>query len=454
MNTSPDLADGFSANAWHYSTYVSDRSPVPGPGKNYLSRYVIPWQRQTATLAQVPTFAQCLWHARAAGAFLGCAVGILADKLTTSVRSFVVSEREALRPADIVNTLRQHASGHALNIQVFHGDQTEAVYPIAGDLVVKVRSLITNSDVGSLEDDDRFPPPLAAFLAPCHAALGDPKFSLRLSVVPGIVHGRSIGKRGKVSQSDIYANSGISSWQRLCFSLDTKANEPAICLPFQGNGFDRSLDWAVQLDLDVTSALNAQLAAVEQSASVPVGRECDRVETAIRAEAWKAGFIASFHTGEESLEGFVQPAKNVLAAGEVCQRQTAIGPHRFQLVRLVVVVDRLTACLPRPNALLKSSVIEGARLAQFAVQEFGLGFGRIQAVLEGKAHLAALLSFDVLARVFGVSLAHDVKYLLGIYLTQGGAVLGTANLFRCLLWLAVPNVYSMAKGIAEDHITP
>lgn len=346
---------------------------------------MIPWQRQTASVAQVPTLAQALWYTRAAGTFLGRAVGILADKLTTSVCSFVISKRKALRPADIVNTLRQHATGHAFNVQVFHGDQPEAVHPIAGELVVKVRSLITNPDVGSLEGNDRFPPPVAAFLSSCYAPLGDPKLGLRLSILPGVVNGRSIGERREVSQPYINANSSISRWQRLRFSLDAEANEPAIRLPFNRNGFDRPLDWAVQLDLDMPGALDPQLAAIEQAAPIAIRRECDRVKPTCGFEAGESRFVASLHSGEESLEGFVQPAKNVLAAGEIRERQAAIGPHRFQLVRLVVIVDRLAANLPGSNALLKRSVIEGAGLAQFAFQKFRLRFGWGQAVLEGKA---------------------------------------------------------------------
>ena len=69
------------------------------------------------------------------------------------------------------------------------------------------------------------------------------------------------------------------------------------------------------------------------------------------------------------------------------QRQAAIGAHRFQLVRLVVVVDRLAANLPRANALLQRAVVQVARLAKLAIQEHCLRLRRVYPILKTQAHL-------------------------------------------------------------------
>ena len=143
----------------------------------------------------------------------------------------------------------------------------------------------------------------------------------------------------------------------------------------------------MQLHLDMTSTLKAQLAVVEQSASVAIGRERDRVEAPGGLEAGKSRLVATLHTREECFEGFIQPAKNILAAGKVREREAAIGTHRLQLIRLIVIVYRLAANLPCSNALFERGIVKRARLAQFTIQEGDLASRGIQPVFVRDPHL-------------------------------------------------------------------
>jgi hypothetical protein len=109
---------------------------------------------------------------------------------------------------------------------------------------------------------------------------------------------------------------------------------------------DLTLDRPVQLDLEETSALDTQLAVIEQAAAIAVGRKGDTVVPPERTEAREAGLLAASYASEECLEGLIQPAEHILAAGEVCQSEQSFGPYLLQLVGLVVVADVLAANFP------------------------------------------------------------------------------------------------------------
>ena len=140
----------------------------------------------------------------------------------------------------------------------------------------------------------------------------------------------------------------------------------------------------MQFDLDVPRTLDAQLSVVEQPAAVGIGRKGDAVIAAERTEPREARRIPALASGKESLKGLVDPPQNILAAREIRQRQAAIGAHRLQLVRLVIVVDRLAANPPRPDPLFKRSVVEAGRVPQLAVEKFHLGCGGYIRYLKAK----------------------------------------------------------------------
>jgi len=166
-----------------------------------------------------------------------------------------------------------------------------------------------------------------------------------------------------------------------------------IHVPLDRNGLDLTLHRPVQLDLDQTSALDTQLAVIEQSAAIAVGGKGDTVVPPERTEAREAGFLAASYPGEERLEGLIQPAEHILAAGEVGQSEQAFGPHRLQLLGLVVVVDALAANFPSVAPFLKGGVVEVASLMELVLEKLNLGFARVESVFVSEAHLLSLLAF-------------------------------------------------------------
>src|SRR5207237_9920889 len=95
-----------------------------------------------------------------------------------------------------------------------------------------------------------------------------------------------------------------------------------------------------------TSALETQHPLFDRSAAIAVGRKGDTVGTTERTEAREAGLLAASYANEERLEGLIQPAEHILAAGEVGQSEQPFFPHRLQLLGRVVVVDALAANFP------------------------------------------------------------------------------------------------------------
>src|ERR1700746_1802728 len=229
---------------------------------------------------------------------------------------------------------------------------------------------------------------VAAALATGKPALGAAQVGQPALEVSGIVDLHAIRKSDKAVQSDIHADLLGRLRQRHTVPLDGKTHIPVVHAPIYPNGLDLPLDRPVQLDLDETSALDTQLPVFEQSAAIAVGRKGDTVVPPERTEAREAGLVAASYASEERLEGLIQPAEHILAAGEVGQSEQPFFPHRLQLLGLVVVVHALAANFPSVAPFLKRSVVEVASLVELVLEELNLGLVGVQAVFVGEAHRA------------------------------------------------------------------
>src|SRR5438874_2744151 len=127
------------------------------------------------------------------------------------------------------------------------------------------------------------------------------------------------------------------------------------------------------------------LSVFEQSAAIAVGRKGDTVVPPERTEARETGLLAAPYPSEERLEGLIQPAEHILAAGEVGQSEQPFFPYGLQLLGLVVVVDALAANFPSIAPFLKGSVVELASLVELVLEKPSLGLVGVQAVFVGGA---------------------------------------------------------------------
>src|ERR1700746_3435434 len=227
---------------------------------------------------------------------------------------------------------------------------------------------------------------VAAALATGKPALGAAQVGQPALEVSGIVDLLAIRKCDKAIQSDIHADLLGRLRQRHTVPLDGKTHVPVIHVPLDRNSLDLTLHRPVQFDLDGASALDTQLPVFEQSATIAAGRKGDTVIPPERTEAGESGLLAASYPSEKRLEGLIQPAEHILAAGEVGQSEQPFFPHRLQLLGLVVVVDALAANFPSVAAFLKGGGVEVASLVELVLEELNLGLVGVKAVFVGEAH--------------------------------------------------------------------
>ncbi len=110
-------------------------------------------------------------------------------------------------------------------------------------------------------------------------------------------------------------------------------------------------------------------------------------------------FLTRFEAAKERLKRLVQLAQGLLARRVIQSGHIAIlGTQRFELVRLVVVVERdatLAICLA---AFFERSIVELMMQVEDALQRKTLGSVWIEAVLEVAIHRLGtpLLGFDIM----------------------------------------------------------
>src|ERR1700746_1171193 len=226
---------------------------------------------------------------------------------------------------------------------------------------------------------------VAAALATGKPALGAAQVGQPALEVSGIVDLHAMRKCDKAIQSDIHADLLGRLRQRHTVPLDGKTHVPVIHVPLDRNGLDLTLHRPVQFDLDGASALDTQLPVFEQSAAIAVGRKGDTVVPPERTEARETGLLAASYPSEKRLEGLIQPAEHILAAGEVGQSEQPFFPHRIQLLGLVIVVDALAANFPSVAPFLKGGVVEFESLVELGLEELNLG---LVGVFVAEAHRA------------------------------------------------------------------
>src|SRR5688500_16063734 len=105
--------------------------------------------RQPTLRTMMPALAQLFRYVCSAEAFLRCVVRSYFNEPSTSIFRFVASEVEELRPPGVMDRLSEHPACEPLDVQIFDGNRAVVVDDEAANLVMKVRSLVTNVRVRS-----------------------------------------------------------------------------------------------------------------------------------------------------------------------------------------------------------------------------------------------------------------------------------------------------------------
>ena len=335
-------------------------------GTNHITR-----SNQATGSADVFSVRESLRHRSSAEACLTGAARVYLQQIAPSIFGFVRNLGDKGSPGSIVNRLGKHAASQALGLQVFDNNRSEVFNQPERKAMLKLIPLIPDSSVNLWKQGNRFVPPVRALLAACNLSLRSTKTGFRLPIESGIRNRRALAEGREIFESHVDSNCVVERGKGLGFAFDREAHVPLAALTLDGNGLTRARYRTRKFDLYFSDALNSKRVACE-SDSIPVTREGDAIQPTPRLESRKACLLLSLHTKEKRLEGFVYPPKNILAAREVRKTQVAGGSNIFQLVRLVVIVQRLLVTSIRVATFLQRAVVQSAGFAKLSVEYFRL----------------------------------------------------------------------------------
>lgn len=373
--------DGFSGNVRVNNLRVGARRPNPGPLKNYLSTYMIPTSRQSASGAIVPSIPEGLWYAFPAYAGLTGSAGINLDDSPAGAFCLVGEHRYKTGPTSVVNGLRQLSGREFLNVEGLNCYRSVLVNQLSRFFVQEIRTLITNMGMSALKQQDSLAPTAATSLPPCNPPLTAPQSRLCLAVVARIFNTYSIRQHSKRTQSNVYASAGVRSSKRIVFHFHIEASKPTFSIALDRDRLNLAFERAVQLNSYVPGSLHADLPRVEQADTAPCTRVHDTVVPEKRLESGKSNFShTQFDSTKERPKRPVEFTQNFLSAGIVGKGQAPVYAHRLNLSRLIVVVDRLTTGLPCSDALFESGIVKAASLLELSCKELSLSFRGVESV--------------------------------------------------------------------------
>src|SRR5215472_11669950 len=278
------------------------RTPDPGALEYDLRTDHVTRRRQPAYRTFMPTLRKSLGHGRSAYARLAGSTRIHLHQLSPGACSLVPEFGKERVPAGVVDRAGQYSARESFDIEVFHSDQPVAFHQPAAEIMMKGGTLVSDFTVRLGHQGGGLAAATAAALARGMPALGAEHVREPTLEVSGIVDLPAIRKSDKAVQSDIKADIPGRLRQPDGVPLDGKTHVPVVHVPLDRNGFDRTLHRAVQLDLDQASALDTQLAVIEQSAAIAVGGKGDTVVAPEITETLEAGFLAASYAGEVRLE--------------------------------------------------------------------------------------------------------------------------------------------------------
>jgi hypothetical protein len=329
-----------------------------------------------------------LWKRAATTTYLRGVLRVNCDDSHPSFFRFGCEYVQKSSPARVVNRLRKAGPGDASDVEGFVGYQVVPPYQLAGLLVVEVLPLVGRLFVQARHALTSFAAPVRAFLLSRERTLRPPELFLRVLIVTRGLYGLAIGGRKEALQSEVNADSLTLSSS--CGSLAYIADEngvPLAARPLDGDGLDLSLDWPVQLDLDVPNVLEIEPFVLLEPATVAVGWELDEPETVPTFEARIPRTFSSFDSAEEGSEGAVQSAERGLRAGEVgCGKIRIALTSLLELAGLLAIGDGSFLRFVNFPTLFERRVVQAAVSLKHLVESFGLRTIGIETIFEGFPH--------------------------------------------------------------------
>lgn len=266
-----------------------------------------------------------------------------------------------------MHRLGQHSTSKPLDVQVFDHDCAEVSNESERLPMLILITQPKNSTMNFLKQSNRFATAMRTLFASGDLTLGSAKFSLCRPIPSRIGERIPVRQSSEGFQPDINSDGVVENGKRAGFALDREANIPFSAIPLYCDRFNLARDRAMQFDFDFADTLHTQSIACEFDAVV-VTRECDAIETTARLEAREARFLVSLHPKKKGFVRFIDTTKDVLAARKIRQCQVACRSNIFQLIGLVVIIQRLLVAAISLPPFLQCAIIKTAGFAQLLVE--------------------------------------------------------------------------------------
>lgn len=354
---------------------------------------MISTSRQSARGAAMPSIRKGLRHSLPAQARLTRSAWVHLHQHSPSAFCLVREKIDELGPPCITNGLRQHPASEALHVQIFDRDQSVLIDEISGQLVLEIRPLVADVNVRPLQLKNSLAPTVAALLPPRDFALYPPQFCLSVPIMPGIVDFAPVRERSKTLQANVNSDRPIRRWQGRRPSIYTKANKPSASLPFDGKRLDYPFYWSMDFQLEMSQTLQAQDSDFKQSVSVSRFRKCQTIVAAEGAVSRKSRLVPIFRTSKEVPKSSINSPQNISRTRKTYDSNQAFGPHRLQLLILIIETDGLPADFPSPNAFLESTVVKITRFPKLVFENGYLILSGVQPVFVRQAHVKQRRSY-------------------------------------------------------------
>lgn len=309
-------------------------------------------------------------------------------KRSTGPCCLVREERSELRPCRILNTLGEAmVVYHAIDRQIFDGNDPKAIDETAAFLVGKVGTAVSNSFMHSRHN----PPPFSAFWgSPGHCG----EFTLGpLQVL--FIGAQKLGtrrlfpcrKRRKAEEPYVNTHRLIYRRQGTDFYLTCNRHIPFACAGATNRtGFRRTFQRSM-LDDPYGANLRQLQDALSQLTPIAILRKRHRVIPTLAAKAWVPRFLTGFAATEKGLEGEINPQCHVLQYLRVNAQQLRTSSLELrQGNRLLVVIQGFLVLFVGLLPLIEEMIVQTPTFLKLILKLMSLFFGGVESVFHGLKH--------------------------------------------------------------------
>lgn len=250
---------------------------------------------------------------------LACVTRVNSQEQSTGTRRLVGRELCKLIPSNISNTLVQFVAKdysvilhHSRNVQIFKDNHAIGVDQLAGSLMRKIGTLVSNTFVDARDNLLALGSFWRAFCFLFKPTLCFRQFFSITSEKSRVINLFPIAQGCKARQSNVNTNSSCFIRQWLYFALTSERGKPLSCRrTADSDCLGRATEFSVQRNLDTTEFTQAELVANQLNA-VAVLWVSHRVITPVPLKSGVTRFFTRLDTAKKCLKRQVNTHSDIL----------------------------------------------------------------------------------------------------------------------------------------------